>query len=66
MSVARPREVEEVHFVHTLELLTGFGGLLAGMFLLDRQPILGVLGMLGAMALTLVSLQRLCKSGNSE
>ena len=34
-------------------LLTGFGGLLGGLFLLDREPLFGVLGILGAMALLL-------------
>ena len=44
--------------VQILGLLAGFGGLLAGLLLLDREPLFGVLGMLGAMALLLESLTR--------
>jgi hypothetical protein len=47
--------------LQALGLLAGFGGLLAGLFLLDRNPLFGVLGMLGAMALLLGSLAKLCK-----
>ena len=36
-----------------LGLLAGGNGLLAGLFLLEREPLLGVLGILGAMALVL-------------
>ena len=39
-----------------LALLAGFGGLLGGLLLLDREPLFGVLGMLGSMALLLESL----------
>lgn len=42
----------------TLGLLAAFGGLLAGLLLLDREPLFGVLGMLGSMALLLESLTR--------
>jgi hypothetical protein len=42
--------------IQILALLAGFGGLLAGLFLLDREPLFGVLGMLGSMALLLESL----------
>lgn len=41
-------------------LLTGFGGLLAGLFLLDRGPLFGVLGILGAMSLILIAAAALC------
>jgi len=34
-----------------LGLLAGGNGLLAGLFLLAREPLLGVLGILGSMAL---------------
>lgn len=44
--------------VQILALLAGFGGLLAGLLLLDREPLFGVLGMLGSMALLLESLTR--------
>lgn len=35
-------------------LLTGFAALLGGLFLLDREPLFGVLGILGAMSLLLI------------
>lgn len=41
-----------------LALLAGFGGLLGSLLLLDREPLFGVLGMLGSMALLLESLTR--------
>ena len=44
-------------------LLTGFGGLLAGLFLLDREPLFGVLSILGAMSLTLIPAAALCGTG---
>jgi hypothetical protein len=44
--------------VQILALLAGFGGLLAGLLLLDREPLFGVLGTLGSMALLLESLTR--------
>jgi len=40
-------------------LLAGFGGLLAGMLLLEKEPLFGVLAMLGAMALLLGTLANL-------
>src|SRR5438477_8916683 len=43
---------------YIIALQAGFGGLLAGLLLLDGAPIFGVLGMLGSMALLLVSLIR--------
>ena len=47
--------------MRVLGLVAGSGGLLAGLFLLDREPLFGVLGILGAMALLLGSLAKLCK-----
>jgi hypothetical protein len=47
-------------------LLTGLAGLLASFFLLDREPLLGVLGILGTMALLLRSLEKLCGSSSTE
>jgi hypothetical protein len=44
--------------VQILALLAAFGGLLAGLLLLNREPLFGVLGMLGSMALLLESLTR--------
>ncbi len=58
MSDSRPAQVVGV--------MTGFGGLLAGLFLLDREPLFGVLEMLGAMALLLGSLARLCNVSRAE
>lgn len=48
--------------MQVLGLLVGSGGLLGGLLLLDREPLFGVLGMLGAMALLLESLAKLCKA----
>ena len=47
--------------MQVLGLVAGSGGLLVGLFLLDREPLFGVLGILGAMALLLGSLAKLCK-----
>jgi hypothetical protein len=58
------REYEISRPTRAIELLAGFGGLLAGLLLLDREPILGVLGLLGSMALVLESLVRF-RAGNS-
>lgn len=44
--------------VPILALLAAFGGWLAGLLLLNREPLFGVLGMLGSMALLLESLTR--------
>lgn len=44
--------------VPILALLAAFGGLLSGLLLLNREPLFGVLGMLGSMALLLESLTR--------
>jgi hypothetical protein len=43
-------------------LTAGYGVLLLGLFLLDREPIIGVLGMLGAMALVLWALSSSTKA----
>ena len=55
---AQPKEYRTLQ---VLGLMAGSGGLLVGLFLLDREPLFGVLGMLGAMALLLGSLAKLCK-----
>ena len=48
-------------------LIAGAGSLLAGLFLLDSEPLFGALGMLGAMALLMGSVARLCgESSRSE
>ena len=47
-------------------VVTGFGGLLAGLFLLDGEPLFGVLAMLGAMALLLGSLSGCRESSNTN
>ena len=48
--------------LQALGLPAGFVGLVGGLLLLNREPLFGVLGMLGAMALLLASLTRLCES----
>ena len=40
-----------------LGVVIGWVGLLASLFLMNNEPLFGVLGILGAMALLLVSLQ---------
>ncbi|HTT17586.1 MAG TPA: hypothetical protein VMG82_01495 [Candidatus Sulfotelmatobacter sp.] len=67
-SYARPQEKDRLQSrpVQVLGLMAGSGGLLAGLFLLEREPLLGVLGMLGAMALVLVSLAKLCDGSRAE
>jgi hypothetical protein len=52
--------------LQALGLPAGFVGLLAGLFLLNREPLFGVLGALGAMALLLGSLARLCEISSTE
>jgi hypothetical protein len=47
-------------FLHLLAALTAYGGLLAGLLLLAAYPIVGVLLVLGSMALLLRSVARLC------
>ena len=49
-----------------LGVLAGFGGLLAGLFLLDGEPLFGVLAMLGGMALLLGSLSRRRESSSKN
>lgn len=44
-------------------VVAGCGGLLAGLFLLDQEPLFGVLGILGAMALLLAAVARLAHAG---
>ena len=56
----------ELRLVQVLGLMAGSGGLLGGLFLLDREPLLAVLGMLGAMALMLGSLGKLCNDSRAE
>lgn len=48
--------------LQALGIPTGFSGLLVGLFLLDREPLMGVLAMLGAMTLLLGSLAKLSES----
>ena len=56
----------ELRLVQVLGLMAGSVGLLGGLFLLDREPLLAVLGMLGAMALLLRSLGKLCNDSRAE
>lgn len=51
---------KELRLVQVVGVATGSGGLLKALFLLDKKPLFGVLGVLGAMALLLESLERLC------
>jgi hypothetical protein len=55
-------QIQEQRKVQVLGLMAGSTGLLAGLFLLDREPLFGVLGMLGAMALLLGAVAKLCKA----
>ena len=52
--------------VQILGLTAGCGGLLASLFLLDGEPLFGVLGMLGAMALLFESLARARETSSTE
>ncbi len=45
-----------------LGVIAGWGGLLAGLVLLNENALFAVLGILGAMALLLASLARLCQN----
>ncbi len=47
-------------------LFAGFVSLVAGMFLLEEQPLLGVLVILGGMAFVLRSTARFCKASNEN
>ncbi len=58
--------MKEFRLVQVFGLMAGSGALLASLFLLDREPLLGVLGMLGAMALMLGSLAKLCNGSRAE
>jgi hypothetical protein len=42
-------------------VLGGLGGLFTGMYLLENNPVLGVLLMLASMALLLSSVEKLCE-----
>ena len=52
--------------VQALGLPAGFVGLVGGLLLLNREPLFGVLGTLGAMALLLASLAMLCESSGTK
>jgi hypothetical protein len=52
--------------LQALGLPAGFVGLVGSLVLLGREPLFGVLGTLGAMALLLASLARLCESSSTE
>jgi hypothetical protein len=54
------RRMRTLATVQILGLLAGCGGLLAGLFLLQREPLFGVLGILGAMSLILIAAAALC------
>jgi hypothetical protein len=56
----------ELRLVQILGLMAGSVGLLGGLFLLDREPLFAVLGMLSAMALVLGSLGKLCDRSRAE
>lgn len=56
----------ELWLVQIFGLMAGSVGLLGGLFLLDREPLFAVLGMLGAMALMLGSLGKLCNGSRAE
>jgi hypothetical protein len=52
--------------MQALGLPAGFVGLVGGLLLLNREPLFGVLGTLGSMALLLASLARLCEISNTQ
>ena len=58
--------MRELRLLQACGVIAGSGGLLAGLFHLDREPLFAVLGMLGAMALVLGSLAKLCDDGGAE
>ena len=58
--------MKELRPVEVFGLIAGSGGLLVGLFLLDREPLFGVLAMLGAMALLLGSLAKLFDASRTE
>ena len=47
-------------------LFAGCASLVAGMFLLEEQPLWGVLIILGGMAFVLRSTARFCKASNED
>jgi hypothetical protein len=52
--------------LQALGLPAGFVGLVTGLVLLNREPLFGVLETLGAMALLLAALKRLCESSSTK
>ena len=52
--------------LQALGLPAGFVALVRGLVLLNREPLFGVLEMLGAMALLLGSLSELCDDSRAE
>ena len=52
--------------VAVLGLVVGFAGLLRGLLLLEKDPLLAVLAIMAAMAVLLGSVARLCSSGGDE
>ena len=56
----------ELRLVQIFGLMVGSVGLLGGLFLLDREPLFAVLGMLSAMALMLGALGKLCNDSREE
>jgi hypothetical protein len=52
--------------LQVLGLLAGSCGLPAGFFLLEKEPLFGVLAMLGAMALLLGTLSEACRGKSTE
>ena len=54
--------INSFHLMHFLAVLAAYGGLLAGLLLLAAYPIVGVLLVLGSMALLLRSVATLCEA----
>ncbi len=52
--------------LQALALPTGFLGLVMGLILLNQEPLFGVLETLGAMALLLAALNRLCETSSTK
>jgi CHASE2 domain-containing sensor protein len=67
---AHRNEEQRVNVSYALRLLgvvAGWAGLLTSLLLLNREPLFGVLGVLGAMALLLGSMAKLCEDkGNTQ
>lgn len=55
------RQMTSSHAVLFLGVVTSWGGLLASLVLLSRNPLFAVLGILAAMALLLALVARLCQ-----